>query len=117
MNSIGVKKGAIIRDLAPPMWIAIGVAWELYRSECEDFVITSGNDGKHMDGSLHYENRAVDIRTRNLTPYYKDRIFEYLKKRLGRIGFDVVLENGDKPHIHIEWDPKAEDLPLMKEVP
>ena len=28
--------------------------------------ITSGNDGKHMDKSLHYKNKAIDIRSRDM---------------------------------------------------
>ncbi len=31
-------------------------------------IITSGNDGDHVKGSKHYTNRAVDLRSRDLTP-------------------------------------------------
>ena len=31
--------------------------------QLEECLITSGNDGRHMKGSKHYENKAEDIRT------------------------------------------------------
>lgn len=69
------------------------------------FVVTSTFDGKHMKGSLHYLNRAFDLR---LPP---DRVkndlveFVYELRRYLRLnvnaGVDVVLE---KTHIHVELD-------------
>ena len=71
-------------------------------------VITSGNDGTHMEGSLHFKNLALDFRTGHnwepplMSEEEAHEILEELKARLG-IGFDVVLE---KDHIHGEYDPK-----------
>ena len=65
--------------------------------------ITSANDGTHMKGSLHYKNRAFDVRTLNLinadtaTSWVED-----LKLVLGT-DYDVILEHN---HIHVEFDPK-----------
>ena len=65
--------------------------------------ITSANDGTHMKGSLHYKNRAFDVRTLNLID--ADTAAEWveaLKLVLGK-DYDVVLEHN---HIHVEFDPK-----------
>ena len=71
-------------------------------------VVTSGNDSKHMDASLHYKNLALDFRTGHNweTPMMSEEeareIRDELKARLG-MGFDVVLESD---HVHVEWDTK-----------
>ena len=72
-------------------------------------VVTSGNDGKHMDTSLHYKNLALDFRTGHnwdaplMSEDEARELCEELKARLG-MGFDVVLE---KDHAHVEYDPKT----------
>jgi len=67
--------------------------------------ITSAADGKHMAKSLHYVNRAFDVRIRNIVGDIDAEAAlwcERLRSTLGK-DYDVVLE-GD--HIHIEFDPK-----------
>lgn len=66
-------------------------------------VCTSGTDGKHMEGSLHYKARAVDLRSHHVAADALPKIMDELKERLGK-DFDVILE-GD--HIHAEHDPKS----------
>ena len=71
-------------------------------------VVTSGNDGHHMDGSLHYKNAALDFRTGHswmpplMTETEARELRDAIKGRLG-MGFDVVVE---KNHLHCEYDPK-----------
>jgi len=64
--------------------------------------ITSATDGKHSKRSLHYKNKALDVRTRPLDKsdqeLYKYKLSWWLGKH-----YDVVLE---KDHIHIEFDPE-----------
>jgi hypothetical protein len=68
-----------------------------------EFVVTSVNDGKHRQGSLHYEGLAFDIRTWALkTAADKEHALRELKRALGP-DYDVILE---ADHIHIEFDPK-----------
>jgi len=62
--------------------------------------ITSGNDGIHMPKSLHYKNRAIDIRTKDM--YLPNTVKIKLQLKLGK-DYDVILE---KNHIHIEYQPK-----------
>lgn len=73
-----------------------------------DITITSANDSVHGENSLHYKDRAWDIRTKDLSVDKADRLLFELKGRLKAHGFDVVDERGKKegPHIHVEYDPK-----------
>ena len=66
-------------------------------------VCTAGTDGKHMEGSLHYKARAVDLRSRHVAADALPKIVDELKERLGK-DFDVIVE-GD--HLHLEHDPKT----------
>lgn len=67
--------------------------------------ITSGNDGKHIKNSLHYKNKAIDIRSKDMR--MKEYTVYKLKKMLGN-SYDILLESHNQPneHIHIEYDPK-----------
>jgi hypothetical protein len=74
-------------------------------AEC---VVTSANDGRHMDGSLHYVGRAVDLRTRDLHPDIAEQLVLALRKRLNGDAtlnrpYQVVLESD---HAHVEYQPK-----------
>lgn len=68
--------------------------------QCYEVTITSGRDGKHMQGSKHYLGLAIDIRTRDMKN--QERVLNSVKKILGSL-YDVILESD---HMHIEFDPK-----------
>ena len=73
------------------------------RRNCE-VVITSANDGQHMDGSLHYKDYALDLRIWNLGEDYNtiaESVVTELEIELGD-DYDVILESN---HIHMEYDP------------
>ena len=71
--------------------------------------ITSANDGKHMAGSLHYKDLALDFRTGHhwatpwLTLAQVQQIAALIRGSLVP-DYDVVVE---KDHLHIEYDPKG----------
>ena len=65
-----------------------------------EMTITSGNDGTHKKNSLHYINRAIDIRCKDMK--LPIEVTLRIKQRLGR-NFDVIYEFD---HIHIEYDAK-----------
>lgn len=71
-------------------------------------VITSGNDGRHRDGSFHYQELAIDLRANNISDSLAQSIADDLARRLGA-DFDVIFErfpnNPANDHIHIEFDP------------
>lgn len=78
-------------------WICKTIEGEKY-----EITITSANDGKHMTNSLHYKNKAVDLRTRDMK---NAKVVGWeIKQYLGN-DFDVILE---KDHLHIEYQPKKE---------
>lgn len=67
--------------------------------------ITSANDSEHMEGSLHFKNRAFDIRIKNIIGDVKHEARLWAERMQVLLGdnYDVLLE---KTHLHIEWDPK-----------
>lgn len=70
--------------------------------------VTSGNDSKHMKGSLHYEGKALDFRTSNWPMGRQEAILTEIKRSLGT-DYDCLLECMGTPnqHLHIEYDPKV----------
>ena len=87
-----------IEGLDPILKAALVEMEYIYAKFHTELVITSGKDGTHGNGSLHYEGKAVDLRTWNVL----DSLVKQLKAHLGP-DYDVVLE---KDHCHIEYDPK-----------
>lgn len=87
---------------------AAGVAWGILQKldPSKDFIVTSVNDSTHGTGSLHYIGKAIDIRTKNLTPDLTIKLYNALKAELDSQGFDVVHE---VDHIHCEYDPKPSE--------
>ena len=68
--------------------------------------VTSANDSRHMDQSLHYKNQAFDIRIYNIVGdihYEAQRWAERLQQELGS-DYDVIYE---LDHIHVEFQPKV----------
>lgn len=70
-------------------------------------IITSGDDGIHSQGSLHYVGLALDLRTNDLTNVEVSRLAVALRKRLNGSAqvnrpYQVVIE---PTHIHVEYDP------------
>jgi hypothetical protein len=101
-----IKEGVIL-SLSPEMAKALHLI-ETAHMRCDvgrGVFITSGREGDHMPGSLHYSGNAIDIRTRDLTSWQVSCLIFELRQRLGK-NFDVVDEtSGGAPHIHIEYDP------------
>lgn len=98
-----LKQGVRLDKLQPQIvlgLLALNQIWERYGyGPC---VVTSGSEGVHKAGSLHYSGRAVDIRTRHVHPDDLTYIISQARNALG-MDFDVVLE---VDHIHLEYDPK-----------
>lgn len=83
---------------------AHSIASAIYASLGVPFLVTSGTDGKHSAGSLHYSGNAMDLRRWDLDAKgVTAQAVSMLKSQLGS-EFDVVLESD---HIHVEYDPKA----------
>ena len=103
-----IKAGVKLTDLKPQMALGAVIVRDVYTSldpSCS-CTITSANDSKHGDGSLHYYGRALDFRTHDFTGD-KAELRAKVKDALGN-DFDVVLEGVGTPneHLHVEHDPK-----------
>lgn len=104
---LSLKPGVKLQMLQPQCVLALMICASVYESMgAQTCVVTSINDGKHSDLSLHYEGYAFDLRTKDFQGdglALRDAIAE----ALGR-NFDVVLESIGKPneHLHVEYDPK-----------
>jgi len=72
-------------------------------------VVTSASDGKHKKGSLHYQGRALDFRTKHIPRERVVGFCNYVGAFLGN-KYDVILEglNTANEHLHIEYDPEGE---------
>ncbi len=104
-----IKEGANIQGLDIRMRPVLIAADRIWEEHGQRLVVTSGLDGAHSAGSLHYYGRAVDFRIRDFDAQTVSLVFVALKKELDALGnkyisyYDVVLH---KTHIHVEYDPK-----------
>jgi hypothetical protein len=109
-NGVDVKSSAVkIGKLHPSMEaVIVAVSQAAKALNLPKPVITSGNDGKHMNGSLHAKNRAIDFRGNNIKPSVGSKFRDDVAARLGK-DYDVIFEVFMDPsnnHLHVEYDPK-----------
>jgi hypothetical protein len=94
-----------LAGLTVPMVLALQIAEHIWWQHGETtLVVTSANDGAHRAGSLHYEGRAVDLRTKTLPQAQRQAAVEALARALGG-EFVVLFESvGDADeHCHVHW--------------
>lgn len=96
-----LKDGVILSGLDIRMRWALLTLERVYirYGRNEGVTITSGLDGEHSAGSMHYYGLAVDTRIRFWTDAQAFDVVEELIVELGD-SYDIVLESN---HIHIEW--------------
>lgn len=63
-----------------------------------DNVITSGREGRHMVGSKHYEDKALDFRGRHLAEEQRLEKIEEIQIALGN-GYKVLSSNHGAIHV------------------
>ena len=101
-----LKTGVKLKDLSPQMVLGANIIDRVYMEHSHNPTVTSCNDGKHSETSLHYSGNALDWRTKD---FYGDKqaLVYAIKDALGS-NFDVVLEalGTDNEHIHTEYQPK-----------
>lgn len=99
--SLALKEGVVL----PPelaMAFAIASVFDEFKAMGCKCVITSGIDGKHSAGSLHYVGLALDFRIRDVPADERERLRSKIAANLGP-GFDFIIEND---HYHLEYQPK-----------
>lgn len=102
---IDLKDGVDIRGIRPELVLGLLIVTDTFRELGVTCTLTAIRDGKHMDGSLHYQGAAADIRlaSRYTRTESTDRkLLDALRPRLGK-QFDFLLETD---HFHLEFDPK-----------
>lgn len=96
-----IKNGASIQGLDIRMRPALIAADRIWRKLGQELVITSGLDGEHSAGSLHYYGLAVDMRNKYFIGDDKQVAADKLRNSLND-DFDIVTHAS---HIHVEYDP------------
>jgi hypothetical protein len=107
--SINFKDSVRIKVLLPCLYNIFPIIDEVWKDTAGKIpTVTSCNDSTHMKGSLHYSDRALDLRSKDLSELEKETIFNTLKTKLNPIGYDVIFEGKGviNEHFHIEYDPK-----------
>ena len=100
-DTMVLKDGVILAGLDIRMRWALLELDRLYKKygRKEGVTITSGLDGEHSAGSMHYYGLAVDSRVFYFDDWTRKRLVEDLTVELCD-SYDVILE---KDHIHVEW--------------
>ena len=96
-----LKPGVSLQDVSWRMFHAAVIAEAVYKKYGVELVITSANDGKHGDKTLHHKGLALDLRTWTLNGRAL-QVADEIRNALPD-AYDVVVE---PDHIHLEYDDK-----------
>ena len=100
-----IKNGVILAGLDIEMRPVLIAADKIWKAHGQELVVTSGLEGTHSAGSMHYYGLALDFRTR----YFEDdgaAVNVELQCELDNLfrgDYDVILHSS---HIHVEYDPE-----------
>jgi len=102
-----LKMGVSVRCLKREIRRALPIIDRVYREVAgHESVLTSGDEGNHSPGSLHYAGEAVDVGLPGshgmVSRASSTEVVSALRQKLGP-KYDVVLESN---HIHVEYDPE-----------
>ena len=98
-----IKDGVDLKGLNIVMRIVLISADLVWRKHGQELVVTSGLDGDHSAGSLHYFGYALDFRTRYFDNLSLISVRNDLQAELDKYdegGYVVLLESD---HIHVEF--------------
>lgn len=102
---LGIKEGVTLKGMSTEIIVALAEAEVLHRKLFDrELVVTEGMASRSYN-SKHTTGNAFDMRIWRLTSYEKHVFLQLLRSRLGP-QYDVVLE---QDHIHVEYDPPAEE--------
>lgn len=90
------------QSLKPQLVLALIVIDQVMKEAGQEAVITSLNDARHSETSLHYDGGAADIRSNSFS--HPESVLALCKQALGNSkDFDLILESD---HFHLEYQPK-----------
>jgi hypothetical protein len=99
-----IKDGVNISGIRLPMRKVLIEAERIWQRYEQELVVTSGLEGTHSAGSLHYYGYALDFRTRYFDKETVIKVTSDLVNALSTKGdirpYRVVPH---KTHIHVEW--------------
>jgi hypothetical protein len=99
-SSVNTKSSSVnIKNLHPDLLNFTNVISQNFPG----LVLTSGNDSKHMKGSKHYGNKAIDIGATSSNKQAYANLKKYLKTNSSikqQFGIEDIIDEGN--HIHIE---------------
>lgn len=98
-----IKAGVIYKDMHEEIRAVVAKVDAVFYLFGLQAICTSARDGKHQTGSLHYEGRALDLRSHHVPDHQQAALLTKLRESLGP-NYDVLLE---KDHYHLEYDPKV----------
>ena len=84
--------------------IQADLIWQL---QGQELVVTSGTEGEHSAGSLHYYGYALDFRTNYFNYEETESVYNSLLNALQDKGYDVILH---PTHIHVEYHAIIEEI-------
>ena len=104
---ISIKPDVSILGLKPEALLGFFIASSVFDRHGFDTILTSGGEGRHSRGSLHYSGLAFDLRSKHLPSPIKKKVLKDLRRCLGK-SFDALLESEGRAneHFHIEYQPK-----------
>lgn len=98
MSKLILKTGVQLAGLQLPMRKVLKTAAELWAEHGQTIVVTSGLEGTHSPGSLHYYGYALDFRSRYFSPETVAKLCDQLRSALGT---DYLVLD-EKTHIHVQ---------------
>ena len=101
---IAIKDGVRLNPQLA-MAVLVMVADQCFTEEGYACILTSGRDGDHQFGSLHFSDLALDFRTtaQGMEEEEITRVASKMRERLGE-QYDVVI---GRINIHAEFQPKT----------
>lgn len=104
---IFIKPNVSILGLKPEALLGFLIASSIFDHHGFDTILTSGGEGRHSRGSLHYSGLGFDLRSKHLPSSAKKKVLKDLRRCLGE-SFDALLESEGKAneHFHVEYQPK-----------
>lgn len=101
-----IKEGASLQGLKIVMRVALMTCERILEQYGQELVVTSGTDGEHTTGSLHYYGYAVDLRTRDMTPRDRALAFAKILDAFDGTKYRAILEPS---HLHVEYRGEIDD--------
>ena len=101
-----IKNGVILSGLDIHMQPVLKAADRVWRDHGQELVVTSGLEGTHSAGSLHYYGRALDFRTRFWERSEQEEVLKEMTTILEdtEYEYDLILHS---THLHVEYDPNC----------